>query len=152
MLITLWNAVVLTLALTGFAMAQERIVMSSDWGKVTAELVDNEATRALVAMPPVTIAMRDHLRQEKTGDLPSPLPEVARQTPFAKGTLGLWSADHFVIYYRDGRVPQPGIVFEIQRNAQIVQMRGERVLTGHVLFAVLATEDSIFIESNKTLS
>jgi len=110
MLITLWNAVVLTLALTGFAMAQERIVMSSDWGKVTAELVDNEATRALVAMLPVTIAMRDHLRQEKTGDLPSPLPEVARQTPFAKGTLGLWSADHFVIYYRDGHVPQPGII------------------------------------------
>ncbi len=110
MLLTLWNAVVLTLALTGFAMAQNRIVISSDWGNVTAELVDNEATRALVAMLPVTIAMRDHLRQEKTGDLPSPLPDVARQTPFAKGTLGLWSADHFVIYYRDGRVPQPGIV------------------------------------------
>ena len=91
-------------------MPEERIVISSDWGTVTAELVDNEATRALVSMLPVTIAMRDHLRQEKTGDLPSPLPEVARQTPFAKGTLGLWSADHFVIYYRDGRVPQPGIV------------------------------------------
>ena len=91
-------------------MAQTRIVISSDWGTVTAELVDNAATRALVAMLPVTIAMRDHLRQEKTGDLPSPLPDVARQTPFAKGTLGLWSADHFVIYYRDGRVPQPGII------------------------------------------
>ena len=110
MLTTLWSAVVVTLAWTGLAMAQNRIVISSDWGKVTAELVDNEATRALVSMLPVTIAMRDHLRQEKTGDLPSPLPEVARQTPFAKGTLGLWSADHFVIYYRDGRVPQPGIV------------------------------------------
>ena len=91
-------------------MAQNRIVISSDWGNVTTELVDNEATRALVTMLPVTIAMRDHLRQEKTGDLPSPLPEVARQTPFAKGTLGLWSADHFVIYYRAGRVPQPGII------------------------------------------
>jgi hypothetical protein len=110
MLMILWNAIVLTLALTGVAMAQTRIVISSDWGNVTAELVDNEATRALVAMLPVTIAMRDHLRQEKTGDLPAPLPEAARQTPFAKGTLGLWSADHFVIYYRDGRVPQPGIV------------------------------------------
>ena len=45
--------------------------------------------------------------------LPGPrfaLSEVARQTPFAKGTLGLWSADHFVIYYRAGRVPQPGSV------------------------------------------
>ena len=110
MLMTLCNAIVLTLALRGLAMAQDRIVISSDWGKVTAELVDNEATRALVSMLPVTIAMRDHLRQEKTGDLPSPLPEVARQTAFAKGTLGLWSTDHFVIYYREGRVPQPGII------------------------------------------
>jgi hypothetical protein len=101
---------VATLAVTGPAMAQERILISSEWGKVTAELVDNDATRALVRMLPVTIAMRDHLRQEKTGDLPSPLPPVPRQTPFSKGTLGLWSADHFVIYYRDGRVPQPGII------------------------------------------
>jgi hypothetical protein len=110
MLTTLSSAVVATLAWTGLAMAQNRIVISSDWGKVTAELVDNEATRTLVRMLPVTIAMRDHLRQEKTGDLPSPLPETTRQMPFAKGTLGLWSADHFVIYYRAGRVPQPGII------------------------------------------
>jgi len=38
------------------------------------------------------------------------LPETARQTPFSKGTLGLWESDHFVIYYRDGHVPQPGII------------------------------------------
>ena len=25
------------------------------------------------------------------------------------GTLGLWGPDHFVIYYRSGRVPSPGI-------------------------------------------
>jgi hypothetical protein len=91
-------------------MAQQRIVISSDWGQVNAELVDNEATQALVKMLPVTIKMQDHLRQEKTGDLPSPLPELPRVTPFKKGTIGLWSADHFVIYYKDGRVPQPGIV------------------------------------------
>ncbi|MGE3148284.1 MAG: cyclophilin-like fold protein [Pseudorhodoplanes sp.] len=109
-LATTAKAGALTLGLTGMAMAQERIVISSEWGKVSAELVDNEATRALVRMLPVTIAMRDHLRQEKTGDLPSPLPSVSRQTGFSKGTLGLWSADHFVIYYKDGRVPQPGIV------------------------------------------
>jgi hypothetical protein len=100
-------------------MAQERIVISSDWGNVTAELVDNEATRALVRMLPVIITMRDHLRQEKTGDLPSPLPEVPRVTPFRKGTLGLWSADHFVIYYREGRVPQPGIVILGQATGDV---------------------------------
>ena len=92
------------------AMAQERIRISSDWGTITAELADNTAARSLVRMLPVTIEMRDHLRQEKTGNLPSPLAEVARQTVFSKGTLGLWDSDHFVIYYRDGRVPQPGII------------------------------------------
>jgi len=61
-------------------------------------------------MLPDTIEIRDHLRQEKTGDLPSPLPAIARQTGFSKGTLGLWSSDHFVIYYREGRVPPPGII------------------------------------------
>ena len=91
-------------------MAQERVLISSDWGKVTADLVDNEATRSLVRMLPLTIDMRDHLRQEKTGNLPSPLPAVERQLDFSTGTLGLWSSDHFVIYYQDGRVPQPGII------------------------------------------
>ena len=91
-------------------MAQERILISSDWGKITAELVDNEATRSLVKMLPLSIEMRDHLRQEKTGNLPSVLPAVERQLDFSNGTLGLWSSNHFVIYYRDGRVPQPGII------------------------------------------
>jgi hypothetical protein len=91
-------------------MAQERIQISSDWGKVTAELADNAAARSLRQLLPLTINMRDHLRQEKTGNLPSPLPEVPRQRDFAAGTLGLWGPDDFVIYYRQGRVPQPGIV------------------------------------------
>lgn len=91
-------------------MAQERILISSDWGKVIAELVDNNATRLLVQMLPLTIEMRDHLRQEKTGNLPSPLPAVERQLDFSTGSLGLWSSNHFVIYYRNGRVPEPGII------------------------------------------
>ena len=106
----LLRAFVITLGLIGPAMAQERILISSDWGKVTAELVGNNATRSLVQMLPLTIEMRDHLRQEKTGNLPSPLPAVERQLDFSSGTLGLWSSSHFVIYYRDGRVPQPGII------------------------------------------
>src|SRR4051812_32846049 len=68
------RAFLITLGLIGPAMAQQRILISSDWGKVTAELVDNNATRSLVRMLPVTIETRDHLRQEKTGNLPSPLP------------------------------------------------------------------------------
>ena len=106
----LLKAVFVTLGSIGPAMAQERIMISSDWGKVTAELVDNNATRSLLQMLPLTIEMRDHLRQEKTGNLPSPLPAVDRQLDFSTGTLGLWSSNHFVIYYRDGSVPQPGII------------------------------------------
>jgi hypothetical protein len=106
----LLKASFVTLGLIGPAMAQERIMISSDWGKVTAELVDNNATRSLLQMLPLTIEMRDHLRQEKTGNLPSPLPAVDRQLDFSTGTLGLWSSNHFVIYYRDGSVPQPGII------------------------------------------
>ena len=91
-------------------MSQERIRISSGWGNVTAELANNAAARSLVQMLPLRIEMRDHLRQEKTGNLPTPLPEIARQREFAAGTLGLWGPDHFVIYYRSGRVPGAGIV------------------------------------------
>lgn len=91
-------------------MAQDRILITSDWGELTAELGDNAAAETLLAMLPLTIEMRDHLRQEKTGNLPEPLPEVEREFDFAAGTLGLWGNDHFVIYYADGRVPEPGII------------------------------------------
>lgn len=91
-------------------MAQEKIVISSPWGKLTAELVDNEATRALLGMLPVTLDMSDHLRQEKTGNLRSSLPQSRRQLDFDNGTLGLWGSTDFVIYYRKGSVPRPGII------------------------------------------
>ncbi|MFT3688446.1 cyclophilin-like fold protein [Paenirhodobacter sp.] len=91
-------------------MAQDRIRISSDWGEVTAILADNAAARALAGMLPLTIEMRDHMRQEKTGYLPSALPDLPRQQDFSTGTLGLWSSRDFVIYYKGGRVPRPGIV------------------------------------------
>ncbi len=108
--VTNLSALIVMLAFMGSAVAQQRILISSDWGNVTAELDDNAATRALVRMLPLTVEMRDHLRQEKTGYLPGPLPETERQLDFSAGTLGLWNANHFVVYYRDGRVPRPGII------------------------------------------
>lgn len=57
-------------------MAQRRTLISSKRGKVTAELVENHAKRSLVEMLPLTIDMTDHLRREKTGNLPSPLRAV----------------------------------------------------------------------------
>ena len=91
-------------------MAEETIRLSSAWGEVTATLADNEAAKSLAQMLPLTIEMSDYLRQEKTGNLPSALPELPRQRDFSVGTLGLWSAGDFVIYYRSGRVPSPGII------------------------------------------
>ncbi|MBU8539003.1 cyclophilin-like fold protein [Falsiroseomonas tokyonensis] len=92
------------------ALAQERIRITSDWGEVAVELADNDAARRLMQMLPLTLSMRDHLRQEKTGRLPEPLPAADRQQDFAVGTLGLWASGNLVIYYRSGRVPLPGIV------------------------------------------
>jgi hypothetical protein len=63
-------AIVTSLASTVPALAGERIRLSSDRGDVVAELADNAATRRLVQMLPLSIPMRDHLRQEKTGRLP----------------------------------------------------------------------------------
>jgi hypothetical protein len=107
---TTLGAAAFALGLSGAAMAQEQILVSSDWGEVTAMLADNDAADALLEMLPLTIDMRDHLRQEKTGYLPSDLPELARQRDFSTGTLGLWNSNHFVIYYSSGSVPAPGII------------------------------------------
>jgi hypothetical protein len=57
-------AVALAFLSIGPAMALERIQISSDWGNVTAELADNAAARLLIQMLPITIDMRDHLRQD----------------------------------------------------------------------------------------
>ena len=107
-------------------MAQEKIVISSPWGKLTAQLVDNEATRALIELLPVTLDMTDHLRQEKTGTLSSSLPQAERQLDYNNGTLGLWGSTDFVIYYRKGSVPQPGIVIlgRVEGDASIFDRPG----------------------------
>ncbi len=85
------------------------IVIASNSAQLSAKLADNETARALAALLPLKIQMRDHLRQEKTGVLPSALPVGDRQAEFSVGTLGLWGDRDFVIYYRAGHVPAPGI-------------------------------------------
>jgi hypothetical protein len=126
MLKPLLGAALLTLAMSGSAMAQERLRISSDWGEVTAELADNAAAQSLAGMLPLTIEMRDHLRQEKTGQLPSDLPDLPRQQGFSTGMLGLWSSRDFVIYYKDGRVPLPGIIVlgQVTRDVSIFDRSG----------------------------
>lgn len=77
------------------AMAQNTIRITSPQGSVMAELNDSPAAQALLAMLPLDLAMTDHLRQEKTGDLPQALPAGDRQRDFSTGTLGLWSSGAF---------------------------------------------------------
>lgn len=123
-------ATFVTLATTGTIMAQDRIRISSDWGEVTAELADNAAARELLAMLPLTIEMNDHLRQEKTGRLPAALSDLPRQRDFHAGTLGLWSGRDFVIYYRSGRVPSPGIVIlgQVEGDVSIFDRPGNVIV------------------------
>lgn len=111
---------------TGATMAQETILISSPWGNLTAQLADNASAQALLDMLPLTINMQDHLRQEKTGELPASLPDGKRQLDFENGTLGLWGPNDFVIYYRNGRVPRPGIVVlgRVQGDASILDRDG----------------------------
>lgn len=113
------------------ALAQDRIRISSEWGDVTAHLSDNPAAQALSAMLPLTIEMNDHLRQEKTGHLPKSLPAAPRQRAFSAGTLGLWSSGDIVIYYRDGRVPSPGIVIlgQVEGDVSIFDRPGKVKIT-----------------------
>jgi hypothetical protein len=75
-------------------------------------------------MLPLTIEMPDHLRQEKTGHLPSDLPPVPRQVEFRNGILGLWSGDHFIAAKAAFRnevsiLDRPGsVMIRIERSEQ----------------------------------
>ena len=105
-------------AVSGFAAASAddapRIRIRMGDQAATATLNNNEAARDLVAMLPLSIRMRDHLRREKTGPLPRPLSERTEGSPnYQSGDLGYWRpGGNFVIYYRhDGlTIPSPGIV------------------------------------------
>ena len=89
-----------------------RIRMGDQTG--TATLNASEVTRDFVAMLPLSIRMREHLRREKTGPIPRPLSERTGGSPtYQSGDLGYWRPGRdFVIYYRhDGlTIPSPGIV------------------------------------------
>lgn len=105
----------------GTGMAKTEILITTNRGQLRAQLADNDAARALAGLLPLQIKMRDHLRQEKTGLLPSALPDGERKADFSVGTLGLWEDRDFVIYYSDGRVPPPGIVILGQVSGDLSQ-------------------------------
>ena len=102
---------------------------------VTATLNGSEAARDLLAMLPVSIRMRDHLRREKTGPLPGPLSERTGASPtYRSGDLGYWRpGGNFVIFYRhDGlTIPSPGIVIlgQVDSGAEIFDLPGPAEVT-----------------------
>ncbi|MFL4968208.1 MAG: cyclophilin-like fold protein [Xanthobacteraceae bacterium] len=97
---------------------------------VTATLNSSEAARDLIAMLPLSIRMRDHLRREKTGSIPRPLSERTEASPsYQSGDLGYWRpGGNFVIFYRhDGlTIPSPGIVLlgRVNSGAEIFDVPG----------------------------
>lgn len=111
------------------AMSNTEILITTDDGQLRARLAGNGTARALARMLALRIEMRDHLRQEKTGELPSRVPDGERQTDFSIGTLGLWGDRDFVIYYDEGRVPAPGIVILGQVSGDLSQFDNSDVVT-----------------------
>jgi hypothetical protein len=122
-------------AASGFwtaASAQEgqRIRIRMGDQTVTATLNNSEAARDLVAMLPLSIHMRDHLRREKTGRIPGPLSERTEGSrTYESGDLGYWRpGGNFVIFYRhDGlTIPSPGIVLlgKVDSGADIFDVPG----------------------------
>ena len=55
-------------------MAEQRIIISSKWGQVAAELATNDDAKTVAPMMPLTIEMDDHLLHQKTRNLASTLP------------------------------------------------------------------------------
>jgi hypothetical protein len=96
----------------------------------TATLNSSAAARDLIAMLPLSIRMRDHLRREKTGPIPGPLSERTEGIPnYQSGDLGYWRpGGNFVIFYRhDGlTIPSPGIVIlgQVDSGAEIFDVPG----------------------------
>jgi hypothetical protein len=105
----------------------------------TATLNSSEAARDLVAMLPLSIRMRDHLRREKTGPLPRPLSERTRGSlNYQSGDLGYWRpGGNFVILYRlDGlTIPSPGIVLlgRVDSGSELFDVPGPVEMTVELL-------------------
>ena len=110
-------------------MSSPEIVIGIERGQLRARLADNDTARALATLLPLRLQMRDHQRQEKTGVLPSALPDGERQRDFSVGTLGLWEDRDFVIYYAEGRVPAPGIVVLGQVAGDLSQLDNADAIT-----------------------
>lgn len=82
--------------------AQTQILLSTGSKSMTATLVDNDATQALISMisnGPVTVKMEDYGGFEKVGELPYPLPTSNSQITTNPGDIMLYQGNSIVIFY-----------------------------------------------------
>lgn len=93
----------LIMALPVMASAQTKILISTEENRsMTATLVDNEATKkliALLAVGPITIEMNDYGGFEKVGDLPEAFPTSNSQITTEPGDIMLYQGRSMVIFY-----------------------------------------------------
>ncbi len=83
-------------------MAQTKILLSVNEMSLTATLVENEATRELVAMlekGPIDIEMNDYGGFEKVGAFPQSFPTSNRQITTEPGDIMLYQGNNMVIFY-----------------------------------------------------
>lgn len=84
------------------SMAQTKIRMTVGDNSMTATLVDNDATRELVALlreAPITLSMNDYGGFEKVGVLPQSLPTSNSQITTVAGDIMLYQGNNMVIFY-----------------------------------------------------
>lgn len=84
------------------SLAQTKINLTVGDKTMTATLVDNAATRELMALlsqGPVTIEMDDYGGFEKVGALPQSLPTSNRQITTQPGDIMLYQGRNMVIFY-----------------------------------------------------
>lgn len=89
-------------AWAGVGEAPVEIFIQVDDHQLTATLVDNSTTEALLhllADGPITIDMRDYGSMEKVGALPESLPRNDEPLNTEAGDLILYQGNAFVIYY-----------------------------------------------------
>ncbi len=90
-------------------LAKKHVRVRSEWGELTVSLVDNASTRALLAMLPLTIEMRNDMRHEGSSNLAG-LRHIGRTPTLFSGTIGLQDGRHLVVRWSDGQILEFDIV------------------------------------------
>lgn len=82
--------------------AQTKVLLSIGNKSISATLVDNEATRALISTlseKPITVNMSDYGGFEKVGALPQSYPTSNTQITTEPGDIMLYQGNNIVIFY-----------------------------------------------------